>query len=116
MSFQQLTRMVPVAESIARYAVDLVRATRPTDPTASDYVKKYVNFGASVRGIQNIILASKARALMKHRYHVTSEDIAATMIPILRHRILLNFHAESDRVTQDTVLRNILDSRPFPKG
>src|SRR3954451_21808025 len=78
--FQQLVRMVPIAESIARYAVDLVRATRPTDPTASDYVKKYVNFGASVRGIQNIILASKARALMKHRYHVTSEDIAATMI------------------------------------
>ncbi len=114
--FQQLVRMVPIAESIARYAVDLVRATRPTDPTASDYVKKYVNFGASVRGIQNIILASKARALMKHRYHVTSEDIAATMIPILRHRILLNFHAESDRVTQDTVLRNILDSKPFPKG
>src|SRR4051795_2998043 len=71
LGFQQLTRMVPVAESIARYAVDLVRMTRPTDPTATDFVKKYVNFGASVRGIQNIILASKARALMKHRYHVT---------------------------------------------
>src|SRR3954469_8360982 len=80
LGFQQLTRMVPVAESVARYAVDLVRMTRPTDVSAPDFVKKYVNFGASVRGIQNIILASKARALMKRRYHVTSEDVAALMV------------------------------------
>jgi MoxR-like ATPase len=115
-SFQQLTRMVPIAESVARYAVDLVRMTRPTDPSAPDFVKKYVNFGASVRGMQNIVLAAKARALMKHRYHVTSDDIAALMIPVLRHRILLNFHAESDRVKQDDILKRIIDAKPFPKG
>jgi MoxR-like ATPase len=115
-SFQQLTRMVPVAESVARYAVDLVRMTRPTDVSAPEFVKKYVNFGASVRGIQNIILASKARALMKRRYHVTSEDITEMMTPILRHRILLNFHAESDRVKPDDILRQIIDAKPFPKG
>ncbi len=114
--FQQLTRMVPIADSVARYAVELVRMTRPSDPSAPDFVKKYVNFGASVRGIQNIVLAAKARALMKHRYHVTSEDIAALTIPVLRHRILLNFHAESDRVKPDDVLKRIIDAKPFPKG
>jgi len=115
-SFQQLTRMVPIADSVARYAVDLVRMTRPTDPSAPDFVKKYVNFGASVRGMQNIVLAAKARALMKHRYHVTSDDIAALMTPVLRHRILLNFHAESERITQDDILKRIIDAKPFPKG
>ncbi|MDZ4799141.1 MAG: MoxR family ATPase [Bryobacteraceae bacterium] len=115
-SFQQLTRMVPIADSVARYAVDLVRMTRPTDPSAPDFVKKYVNFGASVRGMQNIVLAAKARALMKHRYHVTSDDVAALMTPVLRHRILLNFHAESERITQDDILKRIIDAKPFPKG
>ena len=62
---------------MARYAVDLVRVTRPTDPTAPDFVKKYVNYGASVRGPRILVLAAKARALMTHRYHVTYEDIAA---------------------------------------
>jgi len=114
--FQQLVRMVPIADSVARYAVDLVRMTRPTDATAPDFVKKYVNFGASVRGSQNIILASKARALMHRRYHVTSEDIVALTIPVLRHRILLNFHAESDKLDQDAILKRVLDSKPFPKG
>jgi len=115
-SFQQLTRMVPCAESVARYAVDLVRMSRPTDVSAPDFVKKYVNFGASVRGIQNIVLAAKARALMHKRYHVTSDDIATMMIPVLRHRILLNFHAESEKVTQDDILKRIIEARPFPKG
>src|SRR5687767_10480699 len=93
LSFQQLVRMVPIADSVARYAVDLVRATRSTDATAPDFIIKYVNFGASVRGVQNIVLAAKARALMHRRYHVTYDDIIALATPILRHRILLNFHA-----------------------
>ncbi len=67
-------------------------ATRPTDPTAPDFIKKYVNFGASVRAAQFVALAAKARALMKRRYHVTYEDIRALAAPILRHRILLNFY------------------------
>src|SRR5882672_763760 len=73
--FQQVVRMVPIADSVARYAVALVRATRSTDSTAPDFVKKYVNFGASVRAAQFLVLASKARALMKRRYHVTYEDV-----------------------------------------
>lgn len=115
LSMQELVRMVPIAESVAKYAVAIVRATRPTDPTAADIVKKYLNFGASVRGIQNIILASKARALMQKRYHVSFEDVARLAVPVLRHRIILNFHAESDKVTQDDVLRQLIASIPVPK-
>ena len=115
LGFQQLVRMVPIADSVARYAVDIVRATRPTDTSAPDFVKKYVNFGASVRGVQFIVLAAKCRALMRKRYHVTYEDIAALVTPILRHRILLNFHAESDKLTPDDILKKVLDAKPIPR-
>ncbi len=114
-SLQQLVRMVPIGESVARYAVNIVRATRPTDATAPDFVKKYVNFGASVRGVQNIVLASKARALMKGRYCVAYEDIQSMSVPVLRHRVLLNFHAESDKQTTDDVLKRLLEVVPKPK-
>ena len=113
--FQQVVRMVPIADSVARYAVDLVRATRSTDVTAPDFVKKYINFGASVRAAQFLVLAAKARALMKRRYHVTYEDITSLMRPILRHRILLNFQAESDRLTQDDLLLKLLEFMPAPR-
>jgi MoxR-like ATPase len=113
--FQEVVRMVPVADSVARYAVGLVRATRSTDPSAPDFVKKYVNFGASVRAAQFLVLSAKARALMKHRYHVSYEDITTLMRPILRHRILLNFQAESDRLTQDDILTKLLEYMPAPK-
>ena len=115
LDFQQLVRMVPIADSVARHAVDIVRATRPTDPSAPDFVKKYVNFGASVRGMQFIVLAAKCRALMRKRYHVTYEDITALVTPILRHRILLNFHAESDKLTPDDILKRVLDAKPIPR-
>jgi MoxR-like ATPase len=115
LDFQQLVRMVPIADSVARYAVSVVRATRTSDASAPDFVKKYVNFGASVRGIQNIVLAAKARALMKGRYHVTYEDIAKMATPILRHRILLNFQAESERLTTDGLLAKLVEFVPVPK-
>src|SRR5579872_5962231 len=115
LDFQQVVRMVPIADSVARYAVDLVRATRATDSTAPDFIKKYVNFGASVRAAQFLVLASKARALMRHRYHVSYEDVIALMRPILRHRILLNFQAESDRLTQDDILKKLLEAMPAPR-
>jgi MoxR-like ATPase len=116
LSFQQLVRMVPIADSVARYAIDIVRATRATDSTAPDFIVKYVNFGASVRGVQNLVLAAKARALMHRRYHVTYDDIAALAVPILRHRILLNFHAESDRLKPDDILNRLLEARPAPRA
>jgi MoxR-like ATPase len=115
LEFQQLVRMVPIGESVSRYAIDLVRATRSRDETAPDFVKKYVNYGASVRAAQFLVLAGKARALKKGRYHVSYEDIRALFIPILRHRILLNFHAESDRLRQDDILQQVLDWKPAPR-
>jgi MoxR-like ATPase len=115
LDFQQLVRMVPIADSVARYAVELVRATRPNDPSAPDFVKNYVNFGASVRAAQFVVLAAKARSLMRNRYHVTYEDVRALAAPILRHRILLNFHAESERLDSDAILKRLLESKPEPK-
>jgi MoxR-like ATPase len=112
--FQALVRMVPIADSVARYAINLVRATRAVSPEAPDFVKKYVNFGASVRAAQNLVLAAKARALVRKRVHVTYEDIAEMMRPILRHRILLNFQAESDKLTQDDILKRVLEFVPKP--
>jgi MoxR-like ATPase len=113
--FQQLVRMVPIGESVARHAVELVRVTRPKDDEAPDFVKKYVNYGASVRAAQFLVLAAKARALMKNRYHVTFEDVRALYIPVLRHRILLNFHAESDRLKQDDILKRVLEWKGAPR-
>jgi MoxR-like ATPase len=116
LDFQQLVRMVPIAEPLARYVVALVRTTRRASGNAPDFVKKYVNYGGSVRAAQYIVLAAKARALARRRYHVAYEDITALAIPVLRHRILLNFHAESDRVDADEILRRLLEHMPPPSG
>jgi MoxR-like ATPase len=115
LDFQQLVRMVPIGESVARYAVEMVRVSRSSDESAPDFVKKYVNYGASVRAAQFLVLAAKARALMKGRYHVTYDDIRALYVPVLRHRVLLNFHAESDRLKQDDILKRILEWKPAPR-
>jgi MoxR-like ATPase len=116
LDFQQLVRMVPIAETLARYVVTLVRATRHGSGIAPDFIKKYVNYGASVRAAQFIVLSAKARALAHRRYHVAYEDIMALAIPVLRHRILLNFHAESDRIDSDEILRRLLEHMPPPSG
>ncbi|HLI84720.1 MAG TPA: MoxR family ATPase [Bryobacteraceae bacterium] len=115
LDFQQLVRMVPIGESVARHAIELVRATRGGDETAPDFVKRYVNYGASVRAAQFLVLSAKARALMKGRYHVTYEDVRTLFTPVLRHRILLNFHAESDRLKQDDILKKLLEWKPSPR-
>ena len=113
--FQQLVRMVPIGESLARYVVNLVRATRHKSENAPDFVKKYVNYGGSIRAAQFIVLAAKARALTRKHFHVTYEDITALAIPVLRHRILLNFHAESERIDSDEILRRLIAHLPPPK-
>jgi MoxR-like ATPase len=115
LEFQQLVRMVPMSEPVAKYVVNLVRATRFKNDSAPDFVKKYVNYGGSIRAAQFIVLAAKARALSRRRYHVTYEDVIALTIPVLRHRILLNFHAESERVDADEILRRLLEHMPPPR-
>ena len=116
LDFQQLVRMVPIADTLARYVVNLVRATRHQSGQAPDFIKKYVNYGGSVRAAQFIVLAAKARALARRRYHVTYDDITSLAIPVLRHRILLNFHAESDRIDSDQILHRLLETMPPPAG
>jgi MoxR-like ATPase len=115
LDFQQLVRMVPIAETLSRYVITLVRATRPKSESAPELVKKYVNYGASVRAAQFVVLAAKARALSHKRYHVTQEDITSVIVPVLRHRILLNFHAESDRIDADEILTKLIAQVQRPK-
>jgi MoxR-like ATPase len=115
LDFQQLVRMVPIGESVARHAIDLVRVSRSSDEAAPDFVKKYVNYGASVRAAQFLVLAAKAKALMRGRYHVNYEDIRSLYIPVLRHRVLLNFHAESERLKQDDILKRVLEWKAAPR-
>ncbi len=107
--FQWLTRQVPVAESVNRYAVNLVRATRPSEENAPDVVRRYVNFGASVRATMFLNLAAKASALLQGRYHVTRDDVRDMALPVLRHRVLCNYFAESDNMTVDDVLNAMLE-------
>jgi MoxR-like ATPase len=110
LKFQWLVRQVPMSQAVARKAVDLVRATRPGDPAAIESVKKYARYGASIRATQFLALAAKARALSAGRYHVTEEDLRALALPVLRHRVLLNYQAESDGVGIDNLLTQVLDA------
>lgn len=115
LDFQELVRMVPIADTLARYVVDFVRATRPKSENAAPFVKQYVNYGGSIRAAQFIVLAAKARALARKRYHVTYDDINSVTLPVLRHRMLLNFHAESERVDSDEILTRLMAFVPRPK-
>ncbi len=112
-AFQQLVRRVPVADAVARYAVNLARTSRP-GPKAPDFVKQWVSYGASTRAPQQLILGGKARALLQGRYHVSFDDIRALANPVMRHRVLLNFHAESERVTTDQIIEKLLAVVPVP--
>ncbi len=114
LKFQALIREVPISDSLNRYAVDIVRATRPSDPLATDMIKKYCNFGSSIRAAMNMVLAAKTRALMKGRYHVIADDLKALATPILRHRVLSNYYAESDGVTIDEILADMLEQVKIP--
>ncbi|HEU4995334.1 MAG TPA: MoxR family ATPase [Gemmatimonadaceae bacterium] len=114
-AFQELVRRVPAAEPVARYAVNLARASRP-GPSSPDFVKEWISYGASVRAPQHLLLGGKARALMQGRFHVSFDDIRALAKPVLRHRIIRNFHAESERVTTDQIVDKLLEYVPVPKS
>jgi len=114
--FQELSRQVVIAEEIARYTVRLVDASRPGRPGAPDFVEKWVKWGAGLRASQALVRGGKARALMHGRYHVSIKDIQALAKPILRHRIVTNFYAESERVNSDAIVERLLDMVPVPKS
>ncbi len=113
-AFQRLVRRVPVADPVLRYALSLVRTSRPAAPNAPESVKKWVAFGASVRAAQDLVLGAKARALTRGRYHVSFEDIRAMSHPVLRHRVLVNFRAESEGVSTDSIIDELLERVQVP--
>jgi MoxR-like ATPase len=115
-AFQRLVRRVPVADPVMRYALSLVRTSRPKAKNAPESVKKWVAFGASVRAAQYLVLGAKARALTSGRYHVSFDDIRAMAHPVLRHRVLTNFRAESEGVTTDSIIDELLSTVAAPKS
>ena len=115
-AFQDLVRRVPVAEPVMRYAVGLVRASRPNPNGGLDFIKKWVAHGASVRAAQYLILGGKARALTQGRLTVSFDDIRALALPVMRHRVLTNFHAESEGRTTDQLVDMLLKSVPLPSS
>ncbi len=115
LDFAKLVGVVPVADPVARYAVQLVQASRPSD-AAPDFVRSWVSWGAGTRGTQSLLLGAKARALLLGRYHVSFGDIRAVAPDVLRHRILTNFRAEADRVTAEQIIDRLLTAIRPPKA
>jgi MoxR-like ATPase len=116
LSYQQLVRQVLVAEEIAQYAVRVVDSSRPGRGAQLDFVQKWVKWGAGLRASQALILGGKARALMQGRYHVSVRDIQTLAAPILRHRIITNFYAESDGINSDRIVERLIESVPPPRS
>jgi MoxR-like ATPase len=112
LSLQDLVRRVPVSRYIAEYAADLARKTRPDDPTAPKFVKDWLSWGAGPRASMNLILAAKARAILRGQFAVGWDDIDAVAEPVLRHRLILNFAAQSEGVTPEQVIGRLLEETP----
>ena len=115
LKFQQTVRRIPAAEHIMEYATVLVRATRPDQEDAPDFVKNYIAWGAGPRASLNLVLAGKARAALRGRSHVAIEDIQALCQPILRHRIIPNFAARSEGITPDILIDMLIKEIPVDK-
>ena len=113
-AFQELVRKVPTSEVVLSYALSLVRTSRLKGSDAPEFISKWVQYGASVRAAQYLMLGGKARALTQGRYHVSFDDIRALALPVLRHRLLLNFHAESEGITSDQLVDQLLEAVPVP--
>jgi MoxR-like ATPase len=115
LAFQRVVRRLPIADAVTRYAVKLVRTTRPVDG-APDFIRQWVSYGASVRAAQALVLGAKARALLQGRTSPGFEDIRALARPVLRHRVLVNFQAQSEKVTTDAIIGRLLDAVPLPRS
>ncbi len=109
-AFQQLVRRVPVSDHLVQYAVNLVRATRPNDATAPQYIKNWVNWGAGPRASQYLILAAKTKAILDGRPTPGPEDVRFAAYPVMRHRIVTSFNAEADGVDTEEIIKRVLDT------
>jgi MoxR-like ATPase len=107
LKLQHIVRKVLVGRTVAAYAVQLARATRPRSPDAPEFVKKYLTWGAGPRACQAMLLGAKARALLQGRYHVSADDIRYVAAPVLRHRLVTSFTAEADGVSADHVVEKL---------
>ena len=107
-AFQQLVRRIPAAPDIIRFALDLVRATRPNEPGSPEFVKKLLTWGAGPRSVQALVLGGKARAALRGRHHVAAQDIQALAHPVLRHRLVTNFSAEAEGYSTDRIIDDLL--------
>ncbi|WP_162661530.1 AAA family ATPase [Tuwongella immobilis] len=116
MELQQIVRRVPVSDHVIQYTLALVRQTRITEPGVPKFAQEWLSWGAGPRAVQNLILASKARALLYGRGHVQTEDIKVLAYPVLRHRILTNFAATSEGITTDKVIQKLLEETPDKEG
>ena len=114
LEYQGLVRRVPMADNVGRYALAIVRATRPGTVEAPEFVNQWLAYGASVRAAQTLVLAGKARALVYGRVHVTYDDVRALALPVLRHRLLRNFHAEAEGVDSEQLVARLLEHVPIP--
>jgi MoxR-like ATPase len=109
---QELVRGVPVADAVVRYAVNLVGASRPGYGIKQDAVQKYIRYGASPRAAQYLILGAKARAILRGHFHVDFADVRAVAVPVMRHRIVLNFHARAEGIDADTLTQRLMKMVP----
>jgi MoxR-like ATPase len=109
---QDIVRKVPVADHVIRYALQLTRLTRVTEGGVPDFVKEFVGWGAGPRASQYLILAGKARALLKGRYHVSTDDIRSVATPVLRHRVVTNFNAEAEGIKSETIIQKLIAHIP----
>jgi len=109
LALQELVRRVPVPDHVVRYAVELVRQTRPREPGAPELVRKHVNWGAGPRASQYLVVAAKARAVLQGRFAATVEDVRSLALPVLRHRVLPNFAAESEGITSSRIVQQLLE-------
>ena len=115
LEMRKTVRAVPIARPVQDYAIRITLATHPQPPFAHPLTMKYVRYGSSPRGAQALVVGGKIRALLNNRLHVSCEDIRAVAYGALRHRVLLNFEGEAERVDTDTVIKGILDNTPEPK-
>ena len=115
-AFQKLVRQVPVSQAVSQYALDLVRSSRPGCADAPEFVTDWVAYGASTRAAQYLVLGGKARALINGRYHVDFDDIVQLAKPVLRHRVLRNFQAESEKVGADMLIDQLIGAVPLPSS
>ncbi len=106
--FQHLIRRVPVTDNVIEYAVTLVNKTRPNNSLSNDYVKNYLDWGAGPRASQNLILAAKAHAAFSGKYSPDIEDVKAVATGILRHRIIKNYKADAEGITEETIINKLL--------